>query len=151
MHRSDFHRAGGFDSRFDGVEDFHFFVKLLAGGVTLDLFDQPHGFYRVHGSSQTKRVSQERGIERWLRMADAMPRELDLPRDALEACARGRRYWSAREADDLLISAIRQREFSALVLPALARRVATTFPDLARLEATKLVQRVRPLLARRSG
>ncbi len=142
VHREDFERVGGFDSRFDGVEDFHFFVKLLVAGTRLELLDEPRGFYRYTKGSVTSQTSMSpRGIDLWLRIFEAMPRELGLPPQAAKACARLRRYWLAREAEHLLVSRIRERHLSSLASPALMRRLVESSPGIVRLQAAKLRRR----------
>jgi glycosyltransferase involved in cell wall biosynthesis len=150
VHRDDFDRAGGFDSRFHGIEDFHFFVKLLANGVRIELAEQPRGFYRVHEDSATSSLaSSTAGIDRWLRMLEAMPRELDLPPEAVAACARTRRYWSARQVELELVFRFRQGRIMSFASWSLLRRLIGALPELTRLEWTKLTRRVQPMSATR--
>src|SRR5262249_21724479 len=117
VHRQDFERVGGFDSRFDGVEDFHFFTKLLAGDVRIDLLDRPRGFYRAHDSVTTRLMTDGRTVNVWLGMYEAIPRELDVPEQVSVACRRNRRYWTAREVESLVLTRIREKRLRDLTSP----------------------------------
>jgi glycosyltransferase involved in cell wall biosynthesis len=108
MHRDDFHKVAGYDNRFYGVEDFHFFVKLLSQDVTLQILWEPKGYYLVHEDAITSSISrnpskntqsQLRAITGWLHMTKTMPHELSLSQQAIAECQNGEKYWSARYAE----------------------------------------------------
>jgi glycosyltransferase involved in cell wall biosynthesis len=130
IRRSDFERAGGHDRRFTTVaHDFHFLVKLVASGVTIEVVDEPAGFYQRRSGSLTDQARREAELQvavEWMEMHASMPRELPLNRAAVEACRRHWRYWRARHAEALIRRSVRSdrgglvaRENLGHVLPAL--------------------------------
>lgn len=115
VHRTDFERVGGFDRRFLAVEDFYFFVKLLASGVTLRLAENVRGFYREHEKSVTSQIREDgRGILSWLLMCEAIPKELDVPVEVERICRESVSYWRWRRARFLLRTAIKKRSLRPL-------------------------------------
>jgi glycosyltransferase involved in cell wall biosynthesis len=147
IHQVDFTAAGGFDARFTGGEDFHFHIKLLANGVRLLLVDHPHGFYRVHASQTTAAISgrKERDPVRhlescreWIRMFEAMPRELNLDAASVQACRIGRRYWRYRFARAAVLIALRSGKWRFIRDRDFLRSTFAAMPLLSRRAITRL-------------
>lgn len=142
IHRADVERVGGYNPRFDGLEDFHFFAKLLAAGVELRVLDEPKGFYLVHPVSITNALRRaprhdfarrSAGIVTWLELLGALPGELDLSPQARRVCRRRRRYWRARLAQALLVDAIVNRSVRRLRSRTALATFAIALPRLALL------------------
>lgn len=147
VHRQDFMRAGGYDARFYGVEDFHFEMKLLASRTCLEIVPDAKGYYLDHAGStsafiKTDESKQARACAVWLLMCRAMPRELSLSPDALASCRRGQQYWAMRSADLLLRGCLRQRQFARLLSLAVLRAVLPVLPALVRHKGSGAARKV---------
>ena len=59
--RRDYEEVGGFDERFFGIEDFHFFMKLLSQGTKIHIAPHPKGCYLVHPESLLRTTKHDRG------------------------------------------------------------------------------------------
>jgi glycosyltransferase involved in cell wall biosynthesis len=139
VHRNDFELVQGYDSRFFGVEDFHFFVKLLAHEVHLKIVSDPKGYYLIHNSAitssisrgNTKNLSGElKACLGWHLMSKTMPNELNLSEKALSICRDSERYWQARYAELLLHHHLHSKDIFAIANP---KFIQTFVPNLPRI------------------
>lgn len=148
VRRDDFERAGGYDARFYGVEDFHFAVKLLASGTNLALVPAVRGYYLDHATStsaaiKTDKAGQARACAVWLRMSRTMPQELSLTPAAAQACRRGETYWAVRLADMLIRRHIREKQFAQMLAPRFLRAVLPALPALIVQKTAALKRKIR--------
>jgi glycosyltransferase involved in cell wall biosynthesis len=118
VHRTAFDAVGGFDTRFDGIEDFHFHVKLAVSNVKLLLVNSPAGYYRVHATQTTAAISGGKGRDpirhlkccgQWIQMHESIPKELGLDPRSVLACRARKRYWSYRYSREAILLVLRQR------------------------------------------
>lgn len=154
MHHSDFDRVKGFDTRFFGMEDFQFFVKLLANDVHFKIVSEPKGYYLVRSTSvcrainltQKKDISiQLRAARSWLMLYKTMPNELRLSEKVLSLCRDGERYWSARYAENILLLHLKSKNFQGMMNQDFIQTVVPTLPSIV---SFKLKNAVRKLQAR---
>ena len=156
VRRDDFERAGGYDARFYGVEDFHFAVKLLASGTSLALAPTVRGYYLDHAAStsaaiKTDKARQARACAVWLLMSRTMPQELALTPAAAQACRRGEQYWALRSVDLRLQSLVRQKQFAGLLRLDFLRAALPVLPALAVQKTGSLLRKLRARLPRLPG
>lgn len=57
IRRSVFHKAGGFDPRFAGVQDWELALKLARSRAKFQYLDRPLYWHRIHGASVTGEAS----------------------------------------------------------------------------------------------
>lgn len=148
VHHKDFDKAGGYDARFYGVEDFHFAVKLLASRVSLKIVPDVKGYYLDHAGStsaaiKTDESKQARSCAIWLLMSQVMPRELTLSPQAVQSCRRGEGYWAMRSAGLLLRGHLRRKQFAQMLAPPFLRAVVPALPLLAAHKAGSLFGKLR--------
>lgn len=151
VRREDFNKAGGYDARFYGVEDFHFAVKLLAAGVSLKMMPEVKGYYLDHAGStsasiKTDRAKQARACAVWLLMSRTMPQELSLTRAAAESCRRGTKYWAMRSADLVVRSHLGENRFAQMLSFKFLQAVLPVLPALAAHKGASLFRKVRARL-----
>lgn len=145
---ADFERVGGYDTRFHGIEDFHFCVKLLARHVSLEMPPTPRGFYLVHAASAVRTHDREmakqmQSITEWQAMSRAMPLELTLTPAAAQTCRRGDAYWSMRLADMRIRRCLREKQPAQMLSPRFLRDVLPSLPALAAHKAAALARKLR--------
>ena len=118
VHRRAFDSVAGFDARFHGGEDFHFHVKLVAANVTLQLVDEPFGYYRVHqtqataaisGGAQRDPIRHLASCREWICMFESMCSELRLDPASVIACRTRARYWRYRYAREAILIMLREK------------------------------------------
>jgi glycosyltransferase involved in cell wall biosynthesis len=56
IRRATLEACGGYDSRFDGCEDLHLWLRMLRAGAVLRGSSVPHVYYRVHGRQFSRSV-----------------------------------------------------------------------------------------------
>ncbi len=148
VHHKDFDKAGGYDTRFYGVEDFHFAIKLLASRISLKIMPDVKGYYLDHAGStsaaiKTDESKQARSCAVWLLMSQVMPRELTLSPQAVQSCRRGEGYWAMRSAGLLLRGHLRRKQFAQMLAPPFLRAVVPALPHLAAHKAGRLFRNLR--------
>lgn len=147
MTRHDFERVDGFDARFFGIEDFHFFVKLLAQGVNIRIAPEPKGYYLVQQGSilrTIKRDSQRQlvTLQEWRLMFSIMPKELPLNENAIHECRRRSNYYRARSVDTLLRQSLATGSYRNVMSHAFLRDAGPAVPDILRFKIQGLVRRL---------
>jgi hypothetical protein len=140
VHREDFERSDGYDPRFRPGQDFHFLVKLVTGGTSLEVVKEPRGFYRHHGESAlrtigTQRAHRLRAAANWRSLFDDLA-SLSLPSPARREVARLQRYYRGRHV-------LEQLRDARLPRPSLLPEVALAAPMLARMAASGALRRMR--------
>jgi peptidoglycan/LPS O-acetylase OafA/YrhL/glycosyltransferase involved in cell wall biosynthesis len=148
VHRVDSVRVQHFDERFRVLEDFHYCVKLLAAGVTLDVLREPLGFYLVRSSSILRTVRSEsvRQIETLLsewRLFDSLLTEHELAPAATVECARLRNYYRARYADAVIKSTLASGSYRELLNGTFIKTFAAAAPGIVRFKTKNAAGRVR--------
>lgn len=147
VHRNDFDLIQGFDSRFYGMEDFHFFVKLLANNVHLKLVSEPKGYYLVRGDSVSRSIARvnEKDLSRqlracgsWLLLSQTIPNELDLTKKTIAICRRSEKYWRTRYAAVLLRQHLRSKNFRGMINPNFIQTVIPNLPDMVYMKMKNL-------------
>jgi glycosyltransferase involved in cell wall biosynthesis len=155
VHRNDFDLVQGYDSRFFGAEDFHFFVKLLASDVHLKIVSEPKGYYLVHSNSTSSSISRAKEKElssqlkaclSWLVMSQTMPNELDLTEKMISICRRAEKYWGARYADVLLRHHLRSKNFRGMINANFIQSVVPNLPRIVYIKAKNLASKLQTRL-----
>jgi glycosyltransferase involved in cell wall biosynthesis len=113
----DFHRVGGFDTRFRAMEDFQFCVKLLGAGVRLEMRRDPKAFYLLRMSSylRSTAISVDKQIEAaqlWQRLFKSMIDDLSLPQEVQHICQSKIDFFRVRETDLRLKKIFKKRQFT---------------------------------------
>ena len=150
VHRDDSARAGHFDERYFGIEDFHYFVKLLATGTVIDVVDAPVGMYLIRGDSILRTISggdqkQLNGLKAKWRMFADLPREFVLSPAAVARCHKLRRYYRARYADERAKQLLRSRGIAALLGPSFLKSAVPALPGIMLFKADGVARRVKSL------
>lgn len=156
VHRNDFDLVQGYDGRFFGMEDFHFFVKLLANDVHLKIVSEPKGYYLVRSNSICRSIARvnENDLSRqvnacwsWLLLTKTIPNELDLNEKALFECRRSQKYWQARYAEVLLRHYLHSRNFRGMIDLTFIQTVLPNLPLIAYIKLKNIASKLQPRLA----
>jgi len=143
MHHRDFDRVQGFDTRFFGMEDFQFFVKLLANDVHFKIVSEPKGYYLVRSTSVSRAINRakEKDLSRklkanwsWLLLYQTIPNELNLSEQALSLCREAEQYWSARYAETLLLQHLNSKNFRGMMNKDFIQTVVPTLPKIVSIK-----------------
>jgi len=148
MTRADFERVGGYDTRFHGIEDFHFCVKLLAHRLFLDMNLDVRGYYLVHANSAIRvhnrdLAKQMQSAREWQTMMRVMPLELTLSPSAAKICRAGHAYWTRLGAGLLIRRHLSEKQFVQMLSPKFLQAVLPSVPALAAHKATGLLRKLR--------
>lgn len=156
VHRNDFDLIQGYDSRFFGMEDFHFFVKLLAHDVHLKMVSEPKGYYLVRGDSVSRSIAhlkekdlsvQVKACLSWLLMNKTIPNELDLTPKTISICRRNEKYWQARYAQILLRHHLRSKDFRGMLNVNFIQTVVPNLPNIIYMKLKRIASKLQTELA----
>ncbi len=146
--RADFERVGGYDTRFHGIEDFHFCVNLLAHRMRLDMTLDARGCYLVHSNSTIRMhnrdlAKQLQSVHEWQTMMRVMPLELTLSPSAAKICRAGYAYWTMLAAGLLIRRHLSEKQFVQMLSPRFLQAVLPSVPALAAHKTTGLLRKLR--------
>jgi glycosyltransferase involved in cell wall biosynthesis len=151
VHREDHSSIGGFDGRFNVVEDFHYVVRLISRGVTLNVVDNPRGFYRFHAASALRSLQVDssqrlREVSRWLELFDDLYAHGELPPEAAKIARRMVRYYRARKViESMRVQVCGGHEVDRS--RASAREMLQSVPQLATLGVAGALRKTRAALS----